>query len=227
MATSAGHGTTSTGVPTPWPVAWSAAGVAPGDRVALLVRPSAPAIAAIHGLARVGAVAAPLGVGLTPGELATAIADVDPRLVLAGAGLAEVARRLGRSGPRHRRPRRGRGTCGRDLAARPRGAGGRDPHVRHDRAPEGGPSVQRGPHGERRGVAHGAPSGDGLAAGDGSRPRRRARGRLARRPDRRPAGGPAAPGSGRHRRRPRERTGPEPRVGRADDPGPDPGRRRG
>ncbi len=59
-----------------------AAGAGPGSRVALLVRPSAAAIAALHGIARLGAVAAPVGRGLTPVELAAAVAAIDPDLVV-------------------------------------------------------------------------------------------------------------------------------------------------
>ena len=71
------------------------AGVGPGERVALLARPSAEAIAALHGIARIGAVVAPLGVGLTSVELLAAAAVIDPRLVVHGPGL-EAASALGR-----------------------------------------------------------------------------------------------------------------------------------
>ncbi len=72
-----------------------ALGVGRGDRVALLARPSAAAIAAIHGVARVGAVIAPLGTGLTPTELTAAAAVVMPRVVVHGADLAEAQAALG------------------------------------------------------------------------------------------------------------------------------------
>jgi len=56
--------------------------VVPGARVALLAGPSAAAIAAVHGIVRVGAVVAPLGVGLTAPELAAATQAVDPCLII-------------------------------------------------------------------------------------------------------------------------------------------------
>jgi O-succinylbenzoic acid--CoA ligase len=63
------------------------AGVRPGDRIALLAAPSAAAVAFLHGLARLGAVAAPLPTGLTRGELAVAAEVVSPRLIVTGPGL--------------------------------------------------------------------------------------------------------------------------------------------
>lgn len=71
-------------------------GVGPGDRVVLLAAPSAAAIAALHGIARVGGVAAPLGIGLTATELAAAAEVIHPRLVMHGPGLAAAAAALGR-----------------------------------------------------------------------------------------------------------------------------------
>lgn len=71
-------------------------GVGPGARVALLAVPSAVAIAVLHGIARVGAVAAPLGTGLTANELSAAAEVVDPYLVVHGPGLAAAAVALGR-----------------------------------------------------------------------------------------------------------------------------------
>ena len=71
-------------------------GVTRGGRVALLAVPSAGAIAAIHGVGRIGGVIVPLGVTLTAGELAVAGAVTDPQLVLHGPGLADAAAALGR-----------------------------------------------------------------------------------------------------------------------------------
>jgi O-succinylbenzoic acid--CoA ligase len=72
------------------------AGIGAGDRVALLAVPSAGAIAMLHGIARAGAVAAPLGVGLTATELAAAAVVIDPRLVVYGPGLEPDAAASGR-----------------------------------------------------------------------------------------------------------------------------------
>ena len=72
------------------------AGVGRGVRVALLALPSAAAIAALHGIARAGGVAAPLGVGLTATELAAAADVMDPNLVIHGPGLEGDAAALGR-----------------------------------------------------------------------------------------------------------------------------------
>jgi O-succinylbenzoic acid--CoA ligase len=68
------------------------AGMRPGDRVALLAEPSALAIAALHGLARLGVVAAPLPTGLTAAELTVAAEVISPRIIVCGPGFqAEVA----------------------------------------------------------------------------------------------------------------------------------------
>ena len=72
------------------------AGAGPGSRIALLARPSAAAIAALHGIALVGAVAAPVGRGLTPVELAAAVAAIDPHLVVHDEDRAAEAVALGR-----------------------------------------------------------------------------------------------------------------------------------
>ena len=61
-------------------------GVGSGDRVAVLAMPSAAVIAVLHGIARIGAVAVPLGVGLTATEAAAAAAVIDPRIVVYGPG---------------------------------------------------------------------------------------------------------------------------------------------
>ena len=76
-----------------------AAGIGPGDRVALLAAPSAFAIAVLHGLARVGAVAAPLGTRLTPTELAAAGEIIDPVVVVHGSGFEAGASILARGRP--------------------------------------------------------------------------------------------------------------------------------
>ncbi|MFL5673533.1 MAG: alpha/beta fold hydrolase [Chloroflexota bacterium] len=71
-----------------------AAGVEAGDRVVLIARPSAGTIAALHGIARLGAVAAPLGSAMTKSE-ATAVAPVlAARAAIAGHGDEDRAGRL-------------------------------------------------------------------------------------------------------------------------------------
>lgn len=72
------------------------AGVAVGDRVALLAHASAPAVAAMHGIARVGGVVAPLGLGLTVPELTAAAEVIDPRLIVYGPTQRAAATALGR-----------------------------------------------------------------------------------------------------------------------------------
>jgi O-succinylbenzoic acid--CoA ligase len=62
------------------------AGIERGDRVALIVAPSAAAIAALHGIARVEAVAAPVGSGLARPELVAAAGVLTSRVVIAGPG---------------------------------------------------------------------------------------------------------------------------------------------
>ena len=57
----------------------------------MLAAASAAAIATLHGIARVGAVAVPLGVGLSATELAVAGEIVGPDLVIHDAGLATLA----------------------------------------------------------------------------------------------------------------------------------------
>ena len=59
-----------------------AQGVGPGGRVALLGEASAEAVAAILGVLRAGAVAAPVPSGLTGRELAAAMRTLDPALIL-------------------------------------------------------------------------------------------------------------------------------------------------
>ena len=71
------------------------AGVHPGDRVALLVVPSADAVAVLHAIARVGGVIAPLGVGLTATELRAAVEVIDPSVVVHDPGLETAALAVG------------------------------------------------------------------------------------------------------------------------------------
>ena len=72
------------------------AGAGPGARVAMLAGPSAAAIAAIHAVGRMGGVIVPLGIGLTPAELAVAGEVTDPQLVVHGPGVGDAAFTLGR-----------------------------------------------------------------------------------------------------------------------------------
>ena len=74
----------------------AAAGVRSGSCVVLLAPSSAGAIAVLHAIARIGAVAAPLGTGLTATELAAAAAIIEPGLVVSGTGLQGAATALGR-----------------------------------------------------------------------------------------------------------------------------------
>ena len=66
-------------------------GVARGDRVALLAVPSRESIALLAGIARAGAVAVPLGTRLTRHEVAGALGEATPTLLLHDADLAPVA----------------------------------------------------------------------------------------------------------------------------------------
>jgi len=72
-----------------------AAGVRPGDRVALLAAPSASAIALLAAAGRVGACVAPLGTRLTARELAAAGVEIRPRLVAHDSEHADLAGALG------------------------------------------------------------------------------------------------------------------------------------
>jgi O-succinylbenzoic acid--CoA ligase len=72
-----------------------AAGVQPGDRVALVAAPSASAIALLAAAGRVGACVAPLGTSLTPPELAAAGVVIGPRMAVHDAENLERARALG------------------------------------------------------------------------------------------------------------------------------------
>ncbi len=66
-------------------------GVVRGDRIALLTDATAPAIAALHGIARIGAAAAPLWVGLTVPELSAAVEVTDPRVIVVDSRLPHAA----------------------------------------------------------------------------------------------------------------------------------------
>ncbi|MCU0482807.1 MAG: alpha/beta fold hydrolase [Chloroflexi bacterium] len=69
-------------------VAW---GIGLGDRVALLVEPSAEAIACLVGVARAGAVAVPLGTRLTRREVGLALAETAPAMLVRDPGRAATA----------------------------------------------------------------------------------------------------------------------------------------
>ena len=66
-------------------------GVARGDRIALLTVPSGEAIALLAGIARCGAVAVPLGTRLTCREVAVALEEATPALLIHDADLAAGA----------------------------------------------------------------------------------------------------------------------------------------
>jgi o-succinylbenzoate---CoA ligase len=72
------------------------AGVGLGDRVAMLAGPSAAAVAALHGVARAGAVIAPLDPRSRHAELLQAIEIGDPLIVILGPGSAAEAGGTGR-----------------------------------------------------------------------------------------------------------------------------------
>ncbi|MHB8891736.1 MAG: alpha/beta fold hydrolase [Candidatus Limnocylindrales bacterium] len=57
-------------------------GVRPGDRVALVISTSLDAVAALFGILRAGAVAAPIPAGLTAREVDVALEGIEPALVL-------------------------------------------------------------------------------------------------------------------------------------------------
>jgi O-succinylbenzoic acid--CoA ligase len=77
-------------------------GAGPGARVALLARPSALAVAVLHGIARSGAVAVPIAPGMTDAELAAAADVVDPAVVLHDADRKTAAATLARGPTRAR-----------------------------------------------------------------------------------------------------------------------------
>jgi crotonobetaine/carnitine-CoA ligase len=70
-------------------VSLAAAGVRAGDRVAVSGRNSAELIAALGGIARLGAISVPVNFALTGSELGFQLADSEPRVVIAAAEGAE------------------------------------------------------------------------------------------------------------------------------------------
>jgi acyl-CoA synthetase (AMP-forming)/AMP-acid ligase II len=74
-------------------------GIGPGLRVALLARPSATAVAGLHGIARIGAVAAPVAPGLTASELDAAAEILTPDCVMHDLDGTAAAAVLGRGRP--------------------------------------------------------------------------------------------------------------------------------
>ena len=72
--------------------ALAAAGVGPGDRVALVDLASRLSVATILAAARLGAATAQMNAYLTPGELAGLVSSVDARVGVAGAAFAERLR---------------------------------------------------------------------------------------------------------------------------------------
>ena len=140
-------GATSTRAPTRWPAASSARASARAIASPCWRAPSAAAIAALHGIARVGAVAAPLGVGLTAAELAAAVEVDRPRLVVARRRARDGRGRARPADARARRPRRARARPGGRADRRepgPARAGRRRPDLRDHRAPEGAAPLDRG-----------------------------------------------------------------------------------
>jgi O-succinylbenzoic acid--CoA ligase len=71
-------------------------GAGAGTRVGLVARPSAGAVAALHGIARVGAVAVPIVPGMTDAELAVAADVTDPAVVLHDTDGVAAAATIGR-----------------------------------------------------------------------------------------------------------------------------------
>jgi O-succinylbenzoic acid--CoA ligase len=74
------------------------AGAGPGTRVALLAGPSSNVVAALHAIARVGAVGVPLPAGLTDRELSVALEITAPAVVLRDADLADAIAAPSRAG---------------------------------------------------------------------------------------------------------------------------------
>jgi len=69
----------------------AASGAGPGDRVALLAASSGEAIILLAGIVRAGAVAVPLGTRLTRREIAAALEETSPALLVHDADLASAA----------------------------------------------------------------------------------------------------------------------------------------
>ena len=96
-----GAGAISTAAPTPWRGSSPRRGRGPGDRIALLAAPSAAAIAALHGIARIGGVAAPLRDRPDAARAGRRGRGRPPRLVvIAAPGSRRAAAPLGRPGCR-------------------------------------------------------------------------------------------------------------------------------
>ncbi len=74
-----------------------AAGVQPHDRIALLARSNAAAIAFLHGAARARVVVFPLNERLSAAELSAFLAELDVKLVVAAGELVTTAKRFGPS----------------------------------------------------------------------------------------------------------------------------------
>ena len=72
--------------------AMAAAGVRPGDRVALLAWNSLDFVAVVHATARLGATLVPLNARLGAGELAFQLSDAEPAIFVCDVSLLETAR---------------------------------------------------------------------------------------------------------------------------------------
>ena len=94
-ARSPGRGRSSTRGPRRSPGSCCAPAFDPGRAWRCSTAPSAAAVATLHAIARVGGVAAPLGPGLTPSELAVAGEVIAPDLVIHDPSLEGSARSLG------------------------------------------------------------------------------------------------------------------------------------
>jgi O-succinylbenzoic acid--CoA ligase len=75
----------------------TAAGLGPGDRVALLAAPTAAAIAFIHGAGRAGVVVAPISERLTAAEVSAFLGEIDATAIVADEGLMTRAGETGRT----------------------------------------------------------------------------------------------------------------------------------
>lgn len=73
------------------------AGIRPGALVAFLLPPGGAAVETLHAVARLGATAAPLHPGWTPAELATALAEPAPDLLVCDETTAERAEEVRRT----------------------------------------------------------------------------------------------------------------------------------
>lgn len=68
----------------------AAADVGPHDRVVLVAGATPEAVAALHAIARIGAVAAPLSTDLSPAEVAASADLIQPRLIVDAAALMDL-----------------------------------------------------------------------------------------------------------------------------------------